>query len=409
MTDDLHPEDVGFARVRTIDPGGRYGIGGANAGVYLVRRRRDGLVCVEKRLPAAAAAAAAAGIRRIGEIDMMRRLRADHPNIVHYIDSWTTPRAARIYMEHCELGSLADAIERLLDERDQLRQCGAADAAVEAVRFPEAFIWHVFFGLVRALVFMRTRTAAATDDSDAKRGWQPILHRDIKPENVFLQAAQEAPPLAQADNGTAARSDSRSNTNTASATDADTGVAGDNAYPGVALGDWGWAISTHDPHLEAEQTHPSGTPLWQGPELPLQDPLGRSDVWAVGATIQSLCRLDSGPVRLPPPRGISSRAWMSDPAARQPRGAGSAYSGYLNLALAAALELDVERRLDAYGMLALLTTLHRKAAPMWAPLPSCALGVEDGGIDSENPDWESWEYDRNNYSDVENDEGCVCI
>jgi serine/threonine protein kinase len=154
------------------------------------------------------------------------------------------------------------------------------------------------------------------------------------------------------------------------------------------LGDFGWAISAHDPELEHDQECACGTPLWQGPEVPRHDEHGRSDVWAVGACIESLCRLDTGPVRMPPPNGVDADDWMSSPLARQPRGAGPLYSRQLNLALAAALRLDVSQRPDACVMLALLKRLHADARIGWEPLPERAL------LDVVDEDWDEEDLDE---------------
>ncbi len=144
-------------------------------------------------------------------------------------------------------------------------------------------------------------------------------------------------------------------------------------HPTVLLGDFGWAMGAHDPELAYEQQFECGTPLWQGPEVPRHDEHGRSDVWAVGACIESLCHLDTGPVRLPPPAGVDADAWLGCPRARQPRGAGPRYSRELSVALAAALRLNVNQRPDACVKLALLKRLRADAPVVWESLPERAL------------------------------------
>ncbi len=99
-----------YARIDTIDEGNGRGHGGANAGIYIVRRRRDGLLCVEKRLLTEEVRDTV-----IREIKIMSLLR--HPNIVGFVDGFEAPRAnppsASLFLDLCLYGSLADMIERL--------------------------------------------------------------------------------------------------------------------------------------------------------------------------------------------------------------------------------------------------------------------------------------------------------
>ncbi len=338
-----------YDQLSTIDPGDGRGAGACNDGIYLVRRAHDALVCVEKHLPPYAFTDANG--RRLTcprEIAVLRTLR--HPNILRFVGAVVDPNAAppiaRLYTEYYSHGSLADMLRRL-------RATGAG--------VPEAFVWHVFFSLVRALVYLRTGSTHPHEIRPA-RGWAPLLHRDIKPLNVFLR------------NAAAARADRHH-----------------GEYPLVVLGDFGLAkpaaavaaaacrsSSADTPHgverLRAAALL-QGTPQWQPPELPLHDARGRGDLWAVGAVVHALCHGGVGPVDTARrPRGVSSLAWAELPAARQPRRAGGAYSTQLNSALSVALTPDLARRPDACGMFMALQQFYAASrGPVFVPLPEGAL------------------------------------
>jgi serine/threonine protein kinase len=391
-----------YIRLKTIDSDGR-AIGGCNAGIYLVRRPRDGLVCVEKRLLMSAFDSRHHECPR--EIAFARTLR--HPNIVRYVDDVVLqhtgpyPPSARLYLEYYSLGSLNDMLVRLLRaERDRLEQQHAAitaaaankkrrarnndhdddddDEGVDVNVLPEAFVWHVFFSLVRALVYLRTGSTHP-DEVRSARGWTPLIHRDIKPDNIFLRAPTTTT--------TTTFSSSSSSSFFASSTSRD--------YPHIVLGDFGLAMPTPSSswdvrNIAAAQLaagaaaatqrlpHIVGTPQWQPPELPVHDTRGRGDVWAVGAVVHALCHGGVGPVRFAArPPGVSADEWECDPAARRPQRVSRAYSPQLNAALAAALTLNVDRRPDACMMLRTLQRLHghlrTSAASAFPPLPAAAL------------------------------------
>jgi serine/threonine protein kinase len=335
----------------------------ANDSVSVVRRVRDGLVCVEKRL------SDAAGGAYPREIDIHRMLH--HPNIVQYVDSVIPPTLSlsaaggaewKLYIEYCSLGSLEDMLKRL-------RQADRRSS--RSVRLPEPFIWHAFLSLARALVYLRTGSSHATQVRQAP-AWVPVLHRDIKPANIFLRPSSSTSSTSSSTLSSSAFPPSPFTTNNNSSSSSS---SSSSAYPAVVLRDFGVAISSRDPALASHQPHFVGTPMWQPPELPQHDPHGRGDVWAAGAVVQALCRLDTGPVDVGmAPRGTDAKEWMQSPAARQPETAGPAYSDQLNAALAAALTLDVAQRPTAVELFQQLLQLQAQAGvPAFEPLPDAAL------------------------------------
>lgn len=307
--------------VKTLDPGQGNGPGALNGGVYVVRRRTDGLKCVEKRLPPDK-------IRDGYLIQELIKLRAlEHPNIVQYIDGFvcmrSDPPAAALYMEYCDLGSLADVIDRYRARPDR-------------PYMPEAFIWHAFHCMLKALAYLHHGIVDVKEFAQVDN-WLTVLHRDLKPQNVFVRMAESG-----------AR------------------------YPKVVLGDFGIAMREDDPEWGMADDL-CGSMAWQPPEVPHHDREGRGDVWSVGAMIQSMCRLDDGPVGRPPP-GISMDDWVAHPKARRPKTAGSHYSKQLNTVLTAALTLKRRHRPTAVVLLLELKELFQEVLPKWKQLPDWVFG-----------------------------------
>ncbi|KAF1951963.1 hypothetical protein CC80DRAFT_552717 [Byssothecium circinans] len=97
-----------------------------------------------------------------------------HPHITHLFDD--VPKAERsatahhVFMEYCDGGSLGDMIKKLEQNND---------------RVPEAFIWHAFESLLRALCMCHYGwTGGADEDLDNicpqdRTTWPPINHIDI--------------------------------------------------------------------------------------------------------------------------------------------------------------------------------------------------------------------------------------
>lgn len=316
-----------FQRLRTLDDGNcaHSGISGnMNEGVFLVKRKKDGLICVQKRIPTR-------NKLLLNEIRILQRL--EHPNICRYIDASISdedppPLRASLYTEFCDLGSL----EILLQKYRKRSRRSRARAYI-----PEGFIWKVFLDLCSALQYLHHGIEAG-DTSPPKDPpeWRRVLHRDIKPANVFLKS----------------------------------GLYSD--YPTVVLGDFGCA-TRYGMKGWNDTTTIVGTSTWQPPELP--EHTARGDVWALGAVVQALCRLDQGPVRSPP-LGINAEIWWISPEARRPRIAGVHYSVQLNRALESSLTMSKEQRPFAYQLYGDLNKRLRRARhnegvvdeafPLWA-------------------------------------------
>ena len=93
--------------MRTIDgPDNHNQVGGLNLGVYLVKRKVDGKLCVQKKIDGTQYV-----LRR--EVHLLHHLK--HPNIVAFVDAFITPKPGRevsLYMEYCDLGSLGSLVKR---------------------------------------------------------------------------------------------------------------------------------------------------------------------------------------------------------------------------------------------------------------------------------------------------------
>ena len=328
-----------FDRIKTLDPGDGNGPGALNGGVFVVRRKRDGLVCVEKRV--APEHVAEGGL--IEELVVLRRL--DHPNITNYIDAFVCldvqPPAASLYMGYCDLGSMSDLL-RKYRSRNKHSTTGAANHGGGAARegtprryyIPESFVWHTFHCLLKALTYLQ---CGAIDGRDfvPVQDWCKIIHQDIKPANVFIKTSDRG-----------------------------------GRYPTVVLGDFGIAQTEGGPDWGLVQ--PCGTFRYQPPEIPEHDLAGRGDIWSVGVIIHAMCRLDDGPVGHPPP-GVRLSDWERDPAARRPKRAGKCYSPQLNAVAAMALALNKNDRPTAATLLLELKELYSQARPAWKELPTWAF------------------------------------
>jgi serine/threonine protein kinase len=291
-----------YARTNTLDEGNRSDDpADFNGGVFVVKRRTDGLVCVEKRLRPHDPTERA----HLREIRIVQRLsRPGHANVVGFIDAFATwavdeldayeeeneamkafaaaasaaaggdekkrrydqqqqqlqlqllqPRRQRwpgvpklmagLYMPYCTLGSLNTLI---------LRQFSGCMRHVGATPFPEGFVWHVLRSLVAALVYLMTGSTSVTSVREVK-GWRPVIHRDIRSDNIFLQPpplAPPPPPPASASakkrrarkDGTAVAADEHDehdNEAVAAAAAAAARAAATATYPSVVLGDFGMA------------------------------------------------------------------------------------------------------------------------------------------------------------------------
>lgn len=290
-----------FRRLKTLDDGNSaHGVisGNMNDGVFLVKRKKDGLVCVQKRIPTR-------DKHLLNEIRILRLL--EHPNICQYIDASISnddppPLRASLYVEYCDSGSLEMLLQKYRERSTRPR----ARAYI-----PEGFIWKVFLELCSALQYLHHGIEADnTSPPKDPPEWRRVLHRDIKPANVFLKSGLYS------------------------------------KYPTVVLGDFGCAIK-YGMKGWNDTTTLAGTSAWQPPEIP--EHTTRGDVWALGAVVQSLCRLDQGPVSSPP-LGVEHEIWWISPEARRPRRAGAHYSVQLNCVMQSALTILKEQRPFAYQL-----------------------------------------------------------
>ncbi len=204
-----------------------------NTGIYVVRRHRDSLKCIEKCLRPKEIVCGAARM----EMSLLRQLC--HINITEYIDGFIAVQGANpqasIYMEYCNRGTLADAIRNgtLLEERT---------------------IWNLLAQITNAVAYCQYGIEDAVYHPHGFRdpSWRGIIHRDIKPANIFFRA------------------DSRSGTR-------------------AILGDFGLAIRMEDDGIN--WSGGGGGYLarnWACPEHPSFT--FASDVWSVGMVVQAACR-----------------------------------------------------------------------------------------------------------------------
>lgn len=219
--------------------------GAFNAGVYIVKRRSDSRKCIEKRFRPKEIWSGDAKF----EICLVREL--SHKHITEYIDSFIdisgeNPRAS-LYMEYCDLGTLADALQRRRTEKKPVKEWG---------------VWELFVQLTNAVAYCHYGIHDAVYEPNGKieTPWHEIMHRDIKPANIFL------------------RTDSPSNP------------------PQVVLGDFGQAIRRDQIFRQYQ-----GDDLdWAPPEAP--DFKFSSDTWSIGVVVQAMCRLETSPPTIGPRR-----------------------------------------------------------------------------------------------------------
>ncbi|KAI9826345.1 MAG: Serine/threonine-protein kinase Nek2 [Thelocarpon impressellum] len=190
------------------------------------------------------------------EIHNVRRLH--HRNIICYVDGFYDRRVsctASLYTEHCDLGSLEDLLATHSKKRSPVG---------------EPFVRHVFSSLLEGLAYMHAglSTTLGRGKRDRSPGWHTMLHRDLKPGNIFLMSSRDV-------------------------------------FPRVVIGDLGNAISDSDPDFHVPVF--AGAPCIMPPEAPIFSEEG--DIWAVGAVLQMMCRLDGGPLRHNP-RGWDGLGWL---------------------------------------------------------------------------------------------------
>lgn len=244
-----------WGRLPTLDrePQGEYiaepgneslgGGGNLNAGIYVVKRQQDSRKCVEKRFKPADILSGAAKF----EISLLRELSNKH--ITEYLDSFVHLSGgnlrASVYMEYCDLGTLADTL--------QARKAGNNPAK-------EWGVWELFIQLTNAVVYCHYGIHDGVMEPKGTRDipWMGIVHRDIKPANIFL------------------RTNYRS------------------GFPHVVLGDFGQAIRD-DRRDNWNRPFMGHDHSWAPPEAPnFNYP---SDTWSIGCVVQGMCRLETTPQR----------------------------------------------------------------------------------------------------------------
>lgn len=188
------------------------------------------------------------------EFEILVLQNLNHKHVTEYIDSFidksgAIPQAS-IYMEYCDLGSLADALKKC-------RRMGQPANEWE--------VWELFIQLTNAVAYCHHGIHDAVFEPHGPReaSWTGVLHLDIKPGNVFL------------------RSDYRSN------------------FPQVVLGDFGQAIIRQNDDDRGRQRRCYDRD-WAPPEAPRYDCY--SDIWSIGIVVQAMCRFEADPPKLGPKR-----------------------------------------------------------------------------------------------------------
>ncbi|KAI9751676.1 MAG: hypothetical protein M1815_000978 [Lichina confinis] len=303
-----------FAVVKDLRSGlTTHDAGGRNTGVYLVRRRRDGKLCVRKDMTAANESLLA--VART-EIDITRSL--DHPNVIEYVAgfSGSTPRsAAALYTGFCDLGTFA-AVSRMHRECTQY--------------FPEAFIRHLLYQITAGLAYLHDGVDASqfgTTKITKAVSWKPIVHSDLKAQNIFL-------------------------------------ASGKGVYPRLMIADFGCAVREGDARYHGDG--PGGSITIWPPEWPLVTEA--SDIWSIAAVVQNSCRFDGGPMlRFPP--NIRPTDWVQKAEAFRPRSTGRMYSKELGDLVGWCQEMDPTQRPTAQD----LGLIMKNSAFRTCPVPEIPL------------------------------------
>lgn len=224
--------------------------GGQSEEVNLVRSRANGKVYVEKRIRTDQDRTILA-IREIQTLQIVSKKYGGGRNLNVMVD-YASLMGGRIYsliLEHCNLGNLESRVDEIRRQRSFLNEVSA---------------WNVLQGVSRGLAFLHDgiiEIEVINQPIPKPTGWNTICHLDIKPSNIFL--------------------DERG------------GFAG---QPRVILADFGCAVALNELEDGSEQDRqqPCGTPAWYPPEgAPgVAKFYGtKTDIYMLGATIHTLCRL----------------------------------------------------------------------------------------------------------------------
>ncbi|KAF2816323.1 kinase-like protein [Mytilinidion resinicola] len=226
-------EDSHFTFVKALSKQAGGDTGALNGGIFIVRSKGSGALCVEKRFTREDVK----GLHAKREVNYLRKLRG-HPNISHLkayeLDPGEVPRMVMTYYELGALDTLIDRYKR----KDQF--------------LPEGFLWRVFLDIAKALRFCVYGIRQEGDKADPE--WDTILHRDIKPGNIFLTSSG-------------------------------------SLYPRSVLGDFGCGISESDitTALARDERVSRQARAFAPPESPDYD--RRSDVYQLGLVMHCLSRL----------------------------------------------------------------------------------------------------------------------
>jgi serine/threonine protein kinase len=270
----------------------------------LVRRHPDGRIFIRKRFNKSLIRSVRPR-RWLREVRVLRELK--HRNIQCYQESYLCPTYGEIDLEYCNYGGL-----------DHFK----AYMKTHELKIPEAFVWRVFDGLIRALAFMHygIEEIEKMDDEDPygvhdDDDWTPILHCDITIDCVLLKTYWH------------------------------------EQYPVAKLAKFGSGIHKKDSQFVQINSDWAGTDGWTPPEHPYKSE--KVDVFQIGAVIQCLCNPD----------------WReADPAA----GVGDGYSKELNDLVKSAMEPVKRDRPDAEDMAREMLEIPRTLQE-YVPVPLSAF------------------------------------
>lgn len=243
----LDYEENDFEHVKTLSGGAM------NGGIYLVRRRSDGLLCIKKTLQPEQFAPEGKSVPRgyayegsgDSEATMLARIRAyKNPNLNSIAAYIRPPLGGQkiLYVRYCDLGSLDELIIAHRSSR---------------TRIPEEFLWHIFRSVANALSTIHWGTSEALNRRrDGTGQFNYMIHYDVKPDNIFLSAWPG------------------------------------HTYPLVVLGDFGCAGTRHMLHTQQRQYGNTGAIRASRPYLPPESEHFFSsrgnDVFALGVSMMMM-------------------------------------------------------------------------------------------------------------------------